>query len=110
VSVLLNSEFLLILGMMLVTFGVRYPVLAWLSKRDLPPDVLLALEFVPVAVLSAIVVPTATIRDDQWAISLDNPFLMATVLSIFVAWKTRNLLLTIVLGMAAFFIHRLWIF
>ncbi|MEM7209965.1 MAG: AzlD domain-containing protein [Pseudomonadota bacterium] len=108
-NIVFDSEFLLIVGMMLVTFGVRYPVLAWLSKRELPKNVVIALEFVPVAVLSAIVVPMATIRDSEWAISLDNPFFVATVFSILVALKTRNLLLTIVLGMAVFFIYRLWI-
>jgi branched-subunit amino acid transport protein len=96
------NEWMLIVGMMLVTFGVRYPVLALLSRTRLPEAALRALEFVPVAVLSAIVVPMAFIRDGEWAISFDNPFLLASIIAIFIAWISRNLLLTILLGMAVF--------
>ncbi len=103
------NEWLLIAGMMLVTFGVRYPVLALLSRRRLSDPVLSALEFVPVAVLSAIVVPMVVSRDGEWAFSFDNPFLLATIFSIFVAWKSRNLLLTILLGMAVFLFLNWWL-
>lgn len=103
------NEWWLIVGMMLVTFGVRYPVLALLSRKQLPEPVLTALEFVPVAVLSAIIVPMAVTRDGELAISFDNPFLLATVLSIIIAWKSGNLLLTIMLGMAVFLILNWWL-
>ena len=46
----------MVAGMAAVTFGVRYPVLALLSRSKLPDVVLQALQFVPAAVLSAIVV------------------------------------------------------
>ncbi len=102
------NEWLLIIGMLLVTFGVRYPVLALLSRAQLPAAVLNALTFVPVAVLSAIVMPMALTRNGEWAISVDNPFLLATCASVVIAWKTRNLLLTIVPGMALFLLLQ-WI-
>jgi len=49
------NEFLLIFGMMLVTFGVRYPVLALVGRLDLPPNVRRGLEFVPVAPINNII-------------------------------------------------------
>ena len=52
-----SFEMLLVAGMFLVTFGVRYPVLALVSRVTLPPAVLGALKFIPPAVLTAIIVP-----------------------------------------------------
>ena len=103
------NEWILIVGMMLVTFGVRYPVLALLSRTRLSEAAMRALEFVPVAVLSAIVVPMAVSRNGEWAISFDNPFLLASFIAIFIAWKSRNLLLTILLGMAVFLLLNWWL-
>jgi branched-subunit amino acid transport protein len=99
------NEFLLIFGMFLVTFGVRYPVLALVGKLKLPEVVLRALRFVPPAVLSAIIVPAVFYPDgEQLMWGLDNPRLIAAVIAILVAWRLKNLLLTIVVGMAALWV------
>lgn len=95
------SDALVIAGMALVTFAVRYPVLALVGKLTLPPRVLMALRFVPPAVLSAIVVPEVVMRSGQVSLAPDNARLVAGVVAVLVAWRTRNLLLTIVLGMLA---------
>jgi branched-subunit amino acid transport protein len=97
----MNNEFLMIFGMMLVTFGVRYPVLALVGKIDLPEPILRALKYVPPAILAAIIVPELLFRDDQLYIALDNSFLVAGIIAGLVAWRSKNLLLTIVLGMLA---------
>jgi len=99
------NEFLLIFGMFLVTFGVRYPVLALVGKLKLPEVVLRALRFVPPAVLSAIIVPAVFYPDgEQLMWGLDNPRLIAAVIAILVAWRLKNLLLTIVVGMVALWV------
>lgn len=99
------NEFLLIFGMFLVTFGVRYPVLALVGKLKLPEVVLRALRFVPPAVLSAIIVPAVFYSDgEQLMWGLDNPRLIAAVIAILVAWRLKNLLLTIVVGMVALWV------
>ncbi|GAB4580185.1 MAG: hypothetical protein Fur0022_29240 [Anaerolineales bacterium] len=96
------NEFLLILGMMLVTFGVRYPVLALVGRLKLPELVLRALQFVPPAVLSAIIFPAVFYPDgDQLKWGLDNPRILAVIIAGWVAWRWKNLLLTIVAGMVA---------
>jgi branched-subunit amino acid transport protein len=97
----MNNEFLMIFGMMLVTFGVRYPVLALVGKIDLSEPILRALKYVPPAILAAIIVPELLFRDDQLYIALDNSFLVAGIIAGLVAWRSKNLLLTIVLGMLA---------
>ena len=95
-------EILMVIGMMAVTFGVRYPVLALVSRLSLPPAVLDALKFIPPAVLTAIVVPAVLMPDGQVSFGLDNAYLIAGVAAALISWRTKNLLLTIVLGMAIF--------
>jgi branched-subunit amino acid transport protein len=92
--------------MTLVTFGVRYPVLALVGRVDLPQPVVRALKYVPVAVLTAIT-STAVLRPQgQMWISTNNAYLVGAIAAIIIAWRSQNLLLTIVLGMAIFFLWR----
>lgn len=100
------QEFLLILGMMLVTFAARYPVMVIVGRIQLPDRVFRALRFVPVAVLTAIIVPELFVRDDQLSITLGNAYLVGGIVAVFVSWKFRNLLLTIIVGMTTFFLWR----
>ena len=58
-----------------------------------------ALRFVPPAVLSAIVVPELMIQSDQIDVSLTNFRLLAGIVAMLVAWRTKNTLLTILGGM-----------
>jgi len=98
------NEAILIAGMAAVTFAVRYPVLALLGKIELPPLVLRALRFVPPAVLTAIIVPAVLIPDgDHLNVGLANPYLAASIIAALVSWRSKSLLLTILVGMAAFF-------
>ena len=94
------NEALLIAGMVAATFLVRYPVLALLGKVSMPDPMLRALRYVPAAVLTAIIVPEVLLADGQLKI-IDNGYLIASVVAALVSWRTKSLLLTIVVGMAA---------
>jgi branched-subunit amino acid transport protein len=100
------SEMWMIAGMTLVTFGVRYPVLLLVSRTTLPRRVLEALKYIPTAVLTAIVVPAVLMPAGELEVSLANAYLVAGVVSALIAWRTRNLLLTIVAGMTFFLLWR----
>lgn len=100
------QEVLLVLGMMLATFGVRYPILALSGRIRMPPWLLKALTFVPVAVLSAIVVPMMLAPDGEIQLAIGNEYLVAGAASILFAALTRHLLWTIVLGMSLFLMLR----
>jgi branched-subunit amino acid transport protein len=103
------NEVLLIAGMALVTFGARYPVLVLVGKMPLPQPVLRALKFVPPAVLTAIIAPAVLFpRGNQLSIHYTNEYLVAALISALVAWRSKNLLLTIVVGMAALLLWR-WV-
>jgi branched-subunit amino acid transport protein len=95
------TEVLMIAGMALVTVAVRYPVLALVGKIDLPEPVIRALRFVPPSILAAIILPELLYREDQIYIAADNNFLVAGIIAALVAWRSKNLLLTIVVGMLA---------
>lgn len=96
------NEMLLIAGMAVATMATRIPVLLWLSRRKLPTGLFQALKYVPPAVLAALIAPAALYQDGNLALSLDNAGIPASLVAILVSWRTRNLLLTIILGMAAF--------
>ena len=93
------NEWLTIFGMMLVTFAVRYPVLALVGKIPLPDPIFRSLKYVPPAVLTAIIVPAVLMPAGSIALSFSNAPLFAGIIAGLVAWRSRNLLLTIVLGM-----------
>lgn len=58
----------------------------------------------PPAVLTAIVVPEVLLSDGALHVSYMNARLVGAIAAIVVSRLTQNLLLTIVLGMATFFI------
>jgi branched-subunit amino acid transport protein len=101
------NEVLLVGGMAVVTFLIRYPVLVLVGKIPLPDRVFRALRYVPPAVLAAIIVPAVLMPDGaNIDFSPTNSYLVAGIASALIAWRTKNLLLTIVLGMAIFLLLR----
>lgn len=103
-----SFEWAMVLGMTAVTFGVRYPVLALVSRVSLPPATLNALRYVPPAVLAAIITPAVLMPDGQQiAFSLDNAYLIAAVVAVAISFWKKNLLLTLGAGMATFLLWRM---
>lgn len=88
----------------LLTFLTRLSFIA-LFGRWQPPDWLRrALRFVPPAVLSAIIFPEVLMRNGVLAVQADNFRLVAALVAGLVAWRTRNVLLTIGSGMAVLYL------
>ena len=88
----------------LLTFGMRFSFIYLFGKYEVPETLRRALRFVPPAVLSAIVFPELLIQSNRLDFSLTNFRLLAGVVAVLVAWKTRNTLLTILAGMTALLI------
>lgn len=103
------SELALIAGMFAVTFGVRYATLALVARKPLPVLLERALHYVPVAVLTAIIVPAAMMPAGELWLAHNNAHLWAGAAATGVAWRWRALLPTIVVGMAVFFLVRWWV-
>lgn len=101
------DEVILLVGMFLVTFGVRYPVLALVSRVQLPELLLQSLKYVPPAVLMAIITPAALIpAGGGISLSFSNAPLYASLAAVLVSWRSRNLLLTILVGMGFLWLWR----
>ncbi len=100
---------ILMLGIGLLTFLTRLSFIAFLEKVKLPDTFQRALRFVPIAALSAIIAPELGRYNDALAISPLNPRLLAGIIATGVAYVTKNVIWTIVIGMAAFWILQIWL-
>jgi branched-subunit amino acid transport protein len=96
------NEFLLITGMALVTFAIRYPVLAMSGHLRLAPWFLQLLRYVPPTVLTAIVVPAVLMPNDHLWLDHTNARLIGAIAALGIGIWRQNLLLTIVVGMLVF--------
>ena len=99
---------LMILGMALINLVIRWPVYLFANHFRFPPIIERALAFVPVAVLTAIIVPTVLYPGDgtQLELSWKNPALLAAILAAAVSHFSKNLFATIGAGVVAFLILR----
>ena len=102
-----SFEIGLILGMAIITFAIRYTLFAVGHRVRFSPLVVQALTYVPVTVLSAIVVPVMLMPEGEGLqLSLHNHYLVGGVAAILIAARWRNLLATIAGGILCFFLWR----
>ena len=92
---------LVIIGMGIITYGIRLSMIVLWEKVEIPIRLKQALRFVPPAVLSAIIFPELLQPGGRLDVSLGNERLLAGLLAMVVAWRTKNILWTIIVGMAA---------
>jgi branched-subunit amino acid transport protein len=95
------SLWLIVIAMGVVTYVLRLSLLGVLGRFEVPPLLSRALRFVPAAVLSAIIVPDLLQPGGKLNLSLGNARLLAGLLAMVVAWRTRNVVLTVAVGLAA---------
>jgi len=101
------NEWLLIGLMALVTYLPRYLPFALAGKVSLPSMLERALDFVPIAVLTAIVAQASLIRGGEFDFSLGNYHALAAVVAFAVAVLSRHLFLTIGSGLVCFALLKL---
>lgn len=98
------SATLTILGMAVITFAIKALVFILGDRVRFSPAMRQALAFVPVTVLTAIIVPMVLAPHGQGLeLSWRNPQLAAALVSVAICLATRQQLLTIMLGLAVFF-------
>jgi branched-subunit amino acid transport protein len=98
------NVWLLLIGMGIVTYAIRLSLIVLIGRVDVPPLIQKALRFVPPAVLSAIIFPELLRPGGALDLSLGNVRLLAGALAAGVAWRTKNVLLTIGVGMVALWV------
>jgi branched-subunit amino acid transport protein len=96
------EKLLIFAGMALVTYFTRYTAIALLGW-ELPTLVRRWLRYVPAAVLAALVAPAALAPEGRVEFGLRAWAVLAGAV---VAWRTRNVLWTILGGMGVFWLLR----
>jgi branched-subunit amino acid transport protein len=99
-----------IFGMAIITFIIKAGIFILGDRVRFPLLLTQALEFVPVTVLTAIIVPMILSPKAQGLeLSWHNPQLVASIVAVLVCVTTRRQLLTITVGLATFFGWQQWI-
>ena len=98
---------LMIAGMAALTVAVRAAIFVLGDRIAFPPPARQALDFVPVTVLSAIVVPLVMAPHGAGLeITWRNPQLVAAIVAVVLCALTRHQLLTIVGAMVVFLVWK----
>jgi len=90
--------------MMLVTYLPRALPLTILSKVKLPSFVLEVLQYIPVAILGALLLPSVLMPNGFIDISLSNYTLIAALITSIIAFSFKKLFLTILAGVLSMFL------
>ena len=93
-----GSFLTVIAGMAVVTFLPRFLPMAFLSRWKIPANVKKGLEYIPAAVLSALVFP-ALFFDGSGRFDLQARLLLPALAVFIFAWKVRSLWGSVILGM-----------
>jgi branched-subunit amino acid transport protein len=96
---------LTILGMAFVTYGVRVLPLAVVRVKP-GPAFEQFLRYVPPAVFAALVFPELIVPNGKFEF---GPALVAGFIGVVVAWRTQNMALTILAGIASFALFKTFI-
>lgn len=97
----------IILGTMVVTYIPRMLPLVLLSKAKLPKKVEEFLDYIPIAILGAILFQTLVIRDAQIDISIGNEYLIIGALTILFSRFVKRVDLIVLVGILLTILFRL---
>lgn len=95
-----------LLGMVVVTYGIRLSFLVFGHGLTFPAWLERALRYVPAAVLTALIVPMALAPQGAVDVSLHNAYLPGAVVAAAVAFATRHTLGAILGGFVVFGLWR----
>lgn len=98
------SAFVAMVVVGLGTYASRSGFILALANKKIPDQVLVALQFVAPAVLSALVV--ALLITDDGSVAIGIPELSAFAVGAAVAYRTRNHIYTLIAGMGVFWLVR----
>jgi branched-subunit amino acid transport protein len=106
---MIESEYLLlVIGMGIVTYTPRWFPIFFLSRRKLPPWFSEWLDLIPVAILSALVIPELVTSSNPRQLDFFKPQLLVALPTFIFALKTRSLGGTVVVGMLLFWLVGKW--
>lgn len=93
----------------ILTYLIRLSFILVFERLKLPDWFSRGLRYVPPAVLSAIIVPElANWNGKAVNITWTNPQIIAGIAAIWVAWRTRNVVITLAVGLVCFLVLQIW--
>ena len=102
-----GDELMMIAGMALVTFGIRYFLFVFADRIRMDGWLGRTLEYIPPAVLTALTLPALLLPEGEWFLSVENPYLLAGIAATALGILSKNLLVTIASGLAVFVVCQL---
>lgn len=103
------SQLGLIISMALVTFIPRFFPMILLAKREISPAFSRWMSYIPVSIFAALVASDIFFWEDGFNLNiLDNIKLLPSAVVLFIAYKTKSLLWSMVTGIIG--IALLWFF
>ncbi len=94
----MNNIWLTIIGMGVITFLIRFSLILLAGRFSLGERANRALRYAPVAILSTFIFTEMVQPGGQIDLSLGNFRLLTGILTIAIAWWTRNIWLTMISG------------
>jgi branched-subunit amino acid transport protein len=92
----------------IATYAIRSSFFILSGRIELPRLIRDGLQFIPAAVLTALIIPSLARYEGAIQLTWQNPRLLAGLLAVGVAYKSRNVLLTLAAGMIALWILQFW--
>lgn len=101
------NQFILIAGMALVTFIPRFFPMVLLTKREISPAFSRWMTYIPVSIFAALVASDIFFWEESFQLNpVENIKLLPSVIVFIVAYKTKSLLWSMLVGIAG--ITLLW--
>ncbi|MCX8063123.1 MAG: AzlD domain-containing protein [Anaerolineales bacterium] len=97
---------IIMLALGIGTFLIRYSIIGLAGRIHIPPRVERAFRFIPASMLSALVISQLSSYASSATSPLTNSYYLAAFVACGVAWKTRNTLLTVFVGMVVLWVLR----
>ncbi len=94
------NPWLIVIAIGIGTLLLRGSFLAMLGPGSISPAVQRALRFVPAAVFPAIALPAVFLVNGSYVMAFDNYRIYAAIVAAFVGYRTKNLSLTTIAGLA----------
>ncbi|CAD5901529.1 Branched-chain amino acid transport family protein [Carnobacterium maltaromaticum] len=106
---LTSQQLYLILGMAVVTYLPRMLPMLLLNNREIPEKIVRWMSFIPVSIFAALIFSDIFFWENQFSINpLENLKLIPAILVFFIAYKTKNIMWSIVFGVVGISLMVWW--
>lgn len=97
----------LIIGIAALTFFTRFAFTMLFRRFKISERWNMFMVYVPIAVFTTIIVPALLVPNGELDISFQNEYLIAGIIALLVAYKTKNVVGTVIIGISLILFLRL---